>query len=144
MRRFISYSRGCINLTRLFIFIAIILAVTYSHAQILYTATSFNKTNQDSASLLHAFTKGKTDARFRYFFMATMNEDSLTNYFANAAGGALKFETAPFHRFQFGMGGFFTFNVASSDWQNPIRTQIFAADMKQVCLISRILPIKKI
>jgi hypothetical protein len=39
--------------------------------------------------------------------MATNNESGLSDYFANALGGGVKFETAKFHNFQFGVSGYF-------------------------------------
>jgi hypothetical protein len=48
--------------------------------------------------------------------MNTDNQEGLSNYFANAAGGGLKFETAKFKGFQMGISGFFTFNIGSSDF----------------------------
>jgi hypothetical protein len=35
--------------------------------------------------------------------MGTDNETGLTDYYANALGGGLKFETAKFHNFQIGV-----------------------------------------
>ncbi|HSK13614.1 MAG TPA: OprD family outer membrane porin [Phnomibacter sp.] len=69
----------------------------------------------DSTSLLYAFRNGEFNGNFRYFFMATMNQDSLTDYYANAAGGGIRYETAPFKGFQFAISGYFIFNVGSSD-----------------------------
>jgi hypothetical protein len=71
--------------------------------------------SESSANLLNAFKKGHFNGHFRYFFMATLNEGALTDYFANAVGGGLKFETANFHGFQFGLSGFYIFNIGSSD-----------------------------
>ncbi len=123
MKKLILYSRGFINLPRLFLFIGIILLVNsfeHLHAQTTDIADTLTKIDKrDTSSLFHAFAKGKAEARFRYYFMSTINDGSLTDYFANAAGGAIKFETASFHRFQFGMGGFFTFNIWSSDFSKP-------------------------
>jgi hypothetical protein len=47
--------------------------------------------------------------------MATDNDNNLTDYYANAGGGGIRFETAKFHGFQFGVSGFYIFNLASSD-----------------------------
>jgi len=69
----------------------------------------------DSASILYAFRNGQFNGHFRNFFMATINKDSLTDYYANAVGGGLRYETAPFKGFQFAMSGYFTFNLFSSD-----------------------------
>lgn len=71
--------------------------------------------NNDTSSLLQAFKKGHLSGHFRYFFMATDNEKNLTDYYANALGGGLKFETASFHHFQFGVSGFYIFNIGSSN-----------------------------
>jgi len=68
------------------------------------------KQGTDSTSLLHAFRNGNMSGHLRYFFMATDNEKMLSDYVAHAAGGGIKFETAPLKGFQLGISGFFTFN----------------------------------
>ena len=68
-----------------------------------------------AGNLLEAFQKGHFYGHFRNFFMATDNARQLTDYYAWAAGGGLHFNTAPFYGFQFGLGGAFNFNLASSD-----------------------------
>ncbi|MBL0055550.1 MAG: outer membrane porin, OprD family [Chitinophagaceae bacterium] len=73
----------------------------------------------DTTSLLAAFKKGHVNGHFRYFFMATNNQNGLTDYYANAVGGGLRFETAKFHGFQFAVSGFYTFNIGSSDLGKP-------------------------
>jgi len=72
-----------------------------------------------NTSILDAFRKGKVSGRFRYYYMYTDNAGSLTDYYAHAAGGAVKFETGQFHRFQLGAGSSFTYNLASSDLSVP-------------------------
>ena len=67
----------------------------------------------DSKSLLAAFKNGIVQGHFRYFNMNTLNEKDLSDYFANAAGGGLRFEIAKFHNFQFGISGFYVFNIGS-------------------------------
>jgi len=69
----------------------------------------------DTTSLLSAFKRGHFNGHFRYFFMATDNKAGLTDYYANAAGGGIRYETARFHGFQFAVSGFYTFNIGSSD-----------------------------
>ncbi|HSN60141.1 MAG TPA: OprD family outer membrane porin, partial [Ferruginibacter sp.] len=69
----------------------------------------------DTTSILSAFKSGKFNGHFRYFLMATDNQPSLTDYYANAAGGGIRYETALFHGFQFAVSGFYTFNIGSSD-----------------------------
>jgi hypothetical protein len=77
------------------------------------------KEQEDTLSILHAFKKGTVHGHFRYFFMATDNASGLTDYYANAAGGGIKFETARFKNLQFGVSGFFAFNMGSSDLAIP-------------------------
>jgi hypothetical protein len=80
-----------------------------------------NKQQQvvDTNSILYAFKHGTTNGHLRYFFMNTNNADGLTDYYAHAAGGGIKFETAGFKGFQLGISGFFTFNMGSSDLSIP-------------------------
>jgi len=73
----------------------------------------------DSKSILGAFKGGRVQGHFRYFNMVTLNEKELSDYYANAAGGGLRFETAKFHNFQFGISGFYIFNIGSSDFTKP-------------------------
>ena len=77
---------------------------------------------KDTASILSAFKHGKVNGHFRYFFMATNNTRNLTDYYANAAGGGTRFETASFHGFRFAVGGSYVFNIASSDLAVPDST----------------------
>lgn len=74
---------------------------------------------RDTSSLLYAFKKGQLNGHFRYFYMTTDNDRLLTDYYANAAGGGIRFETARFHGFQFGVSGFYIFNLGSSDFSIP-------------------------
>lgn len=69
----------------------------------------------DTSSLLAAFKRGHINGHFRYFFMATDNTSGLTDYFANAGGGGIRYETASFKGFQFAVSGFYIFNIGSSD-----------------------------
>lgn len=74
---------------------------------------------EDTNSLLHAFKNGTSHGHFRYFFSSTINEGLLTDYYANAVGGGLRFETAQFRNFQFAVSGFYFFNLKSSVLHNP-------------------------
>lgn len=73
----------------------------------------------ENNSILHAFKDGTFQGHFRYFNMNTLNEKELTDYYANAAGGGIRFETAKFHNLQFGLSGFYIFNIGSSDLTKP-------------------------
>jgi len=73
----------------------------------------------ESKSILGAFKSGFVQGHFRYFNMNTINEKELSDYYANAAGGGLRYETAKFHNFQFGISGFYIFNIGSSNFTIP-------------------------
>ncbi len=77
---------------------------------------------EDTTSLLSAFKRGHFNGHFRYFFMSTQNQKGLTDYYANAAGGGIRYETAKFHGFQFAVSGFYTFNIGSSNLGKPDTT----------------------
>lgn len=70
---------------------------------------------RDTTTLLHAFRAGRLHGHLRYLFIATDNKRGLTDYHANAIGGGIKYETAPFKGFRAGIGGFFVYNIGSSD-----------------------------
>ena len=74
---------------------------------------------KDTTSILHAFRKGKIQGHFRSFYMSTNNDKPLTDYYALAFGGGLKYQTGSFKGFQFGIGGSFAFNLSSSDLTIP-------------------------
>jgi hypothetical protein len=74
---------------------------------------------KDTTSLLYAFKKGKTEGHFRLFYMSTNNDESLTDYYALAFGGGLRYQTKIFRGFQLGVGGFYIWNLASSDLTKP-------------------------
>lgn len=84
-----------------------------SETGVIYKADKKIKTVNNT--ILNAFKNGLVRGHFRYFNMYTDNEKDLTDYYANALGGGLGFETAQFHKFQFAISGFYIFNIGSSD-----------------------------
>jgi len=70
---------------------------------------------EDSGSLLNAFKNGFMEGHFRYFLSATDNASGLTDYYAQAGGGGIRYESAPYKGFRFAVSGFFIFNMGSSD-----------------------------
>lgn len=78
-----------------------------------------NAGDSNSTVLRLAFIHGKTEGHFRYFYMATDNRSGLKDEFAHAVGGGLRYETAPFYNWQLGIGGFFIFNMGSSNLAEP-------------------------
>lgn len=73
----------------------------------------------DTTTLRYALRKGTFDAQFRLYYMSTNNERPLTDYYALAFGGGVKYETGKFKNFQVGVGGFFTWNLSSSNLAIP-------------------------
>lgn len=76
-------------------------------------------TTSDTTSILTAFKAGSFHGHFRYFFMSSQNQQGLTDYYANAAGGGIRYETAKFYGFQMAVSGFYIFNIGSSDFTKP-------------------------
>ena len=107
-------------LLRFVLFLGLILPiVSLSQHQEVHTSPHLWKGKksvaEDSTSLLFAFKHGKVHGNLRYFFMATENQDRLTDAYANAAGGGLFYESAAYKGFQMGVGGYFIYNLGSSD-----------------------------
>ncbi len=75
--------------------------------------------SKDTNTLQYALRKGQFDAHFRMFFMTTDNQRPLTDYYALAFGGGVRYETGKFKGFQVGVGGFFIWNLASSNLAIP-------------------------
>jgi hypothetical protein len=82
-------------------------------------------TTDNESGILHAFKNGTVHGHARYYFMTTDNAPGLSDYYANAAGGGIKYETAKFKNFQFGVSGFFVFNIGSSKMEqaDPVTNQ---------------------
>lgn len=74
---------------------------------------------KDTSSLLYAFKNGKMEGHFRLFYMNTNNHEPLTDYYALAFGGGLKYQTKSFKGFQLGVGGFYIWNLSSSNLEKP-------------------------
>lgn len=74
---------------------------------------------QDTSSLRQAFKRGSLHGRIRNFLMVTDNQAGLSDYYANATGGAIRYETANFRKLKFVVSGYFVFNTFSSDLVKP-------------------------
>lgn len=61
------------------------------------------------------FSRGKVSGHIRYYFMSTINSGALSDYYANAAGGAIQYQTATWNGLKIGIGGNFIYNIGSSD-----------------------------
>ena len=78
-------------------------------------SSSQNDTITEIKSLKDFFLKGNTHGHFRNFFMTTINKDALNDYWTNATGGAIHYESATWNNFQIGVKGILTFKTFSSD-----------------------------
>lgn len=67
-------------------------------------------------SLREIFKYGHFHGHFRNYFMATVNYEDLTDFYANGIGGLIEYETAEFYGFQFALSGLVIFNLFSSDF----------------------------
>jgi len=65
--------------------------------------------------LKDVFTHAEIEGHIRNYFMSTINEGDLKDYYTNATGGAIGFKTLPFKGFSLGVKGIFTYQTFSSD-----------------------------
>jgi len=99
--------------------ISFLLASTFIHSIIYGQDNSALNKDQDTSSLVQAFKKGNLEGHFRMYYMQTNNQEPLTDYYALAFGGGIKYQTKSFKGFQLGVGGFFIWNLSSSDLTKP-------------------------
>jgi outer membrane porin, OprD family len=69
----------------------------------------------DTNTLVHFLKRGKFEGNIRTFFMGTINEARLSDYYALAAGAGIGYYTPEWKGLSAGVSGFFIFNVASSN-----------------------------
>ena len=77
--------------------------------------------NKKKDSLVSKDNKLKLDlqARSRSFFMSTMYDNNLKDDYAFASGVGLSVTNQPIYGFQIGVGGFFSYNIFSSNIDQP-------------------------
>ncbi|MEZ2416157.1 hypothetical protein ACA086_14440 [Muriicola sp. E247] len=73
----------------------------------------------EPGSLKEIFTNSEVEGHIRNFFMTTVNEDELKDYYTNALGGAIAFKTQEFKGFEVGVKGIFTYKAFSADLNEP-------------------------
>jgi len=69
----------------------------------------------DSVSLKHFLHKGNFSVQIRTFFMNTINQSSLKDDAAIAAGAGIRYESPEWKGLSVGMSGYFIYNIASTD-----------------------------
>ena len=70
-------------------------------------------------SLQEFFGLGTIRGHLRNYFMTTVNEGGLKDYYANAVGGSMGFYSHEFYGFHVGAAGIFTFKAFSNDLNTP-------------------------
>lgn len=75
--------------------------------------------DRQAHNLKEWFALGNTRGSIRYHFMGTVNEQELSDYWANAIGGRLYYRTATFHGFELGAAVNMIFNIGSSNLVEP-------------------------
>ncbi|WP_188369796.1 hypothetical protein [Muriicola marianensis] len=71
--------------------------------------------NEEPKSLKEIFTGSEVEGHIRNFFMTTLNEGDLKDYYTNAIGGALAIKTKEYKGFEIGVKGIFTYKGFSAD-----------------------------
>jgi hypothetical protein len=74
---------------------------------------------QDTTTLLYYMKSGKSYGQIRNYLMATNNQKPLTDYYANALGVHLAYETAKWKGLKLGMEGSFVAKTWASDLTRP-------------------------
>lgn len=97
----------------------LILAFLPCHGLAQHTSSSHGEEKVRSVDSLKClkdfFSHSHVGGHVRNYFMATLNEGSYQDYWANAIGGSLHYRTANFRGFEVGLAGAFAYNIASSD-----------------------------
>lgn len=83
-----------------------------------------HQADQDSAqnevtAFVDIFKRAHMHGHVRNYFMSTINEGGLKDYYSNATGGAVAFLTERYKGFEFGVKGIFTYQTFSSDLNEP-------------------------
>ncbi len=66
-------------------------------------------------SIKDFFVRGHVNGHLRNYFMSTLNDKDLSDHYANAIGGSIKFISGNWKGFEFGLKAIYTFNAFSSD-----------------------------
>ena len=69
---------------------------------------------KDTTSLLYALKKGKFSGHLRSFSMFTSNYQVLQDYYAQALGGGIAYESATFRKFNFKVSNYYVYEVGSN------------------------------
>ena len=70
---------------------------------------------KEEENIVHYFSQGHLTGQIRDFSMSTINKGSLQNYYANAIGASIHYETLPFKGFTVALNGIFVYRGFSND-----------------------------
>lgn len=76
------------------------------------------KDTVENKSLVSYLKEGEISGHIRNYFLMTENHNG-NDYYANATGGVLSYETKSYKGFQLGVSGIFTYKLFSSDLNKP-------------------------
>ena len=76
------------------------------------------KDTLENKSLISYLKEGEIGGHIRNYFLMTENHNG-NDYYANAIGGVLSYETKSYKGFQLGVSGIFTYKLFSSDLNKP-------------------------
>lgn len=71
------------------------------------------------SSVAEYFERGKFSAHSRSFFMKTINQGELKDYYALTTGAGIGYKSPSYRGFGFGLNGFFIFKIASNSLAQP-------------------------
>lgn len=77
------------------------------------------KDRDEVTSLKEVFTQGEIEGHIRNYFMSTLNDGLLKDYYTDAIGGSIAFKTKEYKGFELGVKGIFTFEAFTSNLNEP-------------------------
>lgn len=96
--------------------IYILFSFAFLWSQNAYGSMSENQNDTtECKKLVHIFQKGHFSGQVRNFTMATLNQGLLHDYYANAAGATVHYQTHAIKGFSVGISGLFVYRLFSND-----------------------------
>jgi len=95
-----------------------VMLVVFSLSQSTMAQENHIKDTAENKSLVSYLKEGEISGHIRNYFLMTENHNG-NDYYANAIGGVLSYETKSYKGFQLGVSGIFTYKLFSSDLNKP-------------------------
>jgi len=95
-----------------------VILVVFSISQSTMAQENHIKDAAENKSLVSYLKDGEINGHIRNYFLTTENNHG-NDYYANAIGGVLSYETKSYKGFQLGISGIFTYKLFSSDLNKP-------------------------